>query len=92
MAIAGIVLTLVDAGMDSSLAVLRSWPGVCEVQEAGGGKLALVLEISSQDIQQTLEDLSSLEMVLQLDVAYVNYEDDLDSQGHMACPMRQSDK
>jgi len=92
MAIAGIVLTTAPGQEGRGLAVLRRWPGVCDVQDAGEGKLAAVLERPSQDLQQALEDLAGLDHVLQLDVAYVDYEDDLDANGHMACPPHQNGK
>ena len=53
---------------------------------AGAGKLAVVLESPSHTLQRDLEEMNGLPHVLMLDVAFINYEDDLDSQGHMACP------
>ena len=49
-------------------------------------RLAAVLESPSRRLQADLESLNGLDHVRQLDVAYVNYEEDLDGQGHMACP------
>ena len=51
-----------------------------------GCKLAAVLESPSRRLQEDLEALNGLDHVLQLDVAYVNYEEDLDGRGHMDCP------
>ena len=92
MAIAGIVLTTAAGQEGRGLAALRHWPGIYEVQHAGEGKLAAVLERPSQDLQLALEDLAGIDAVLQLDVAYVDYEDDLDANGHMRCPSPQPGK
>ena len=87
MAIAGIVISAPQerlAGLRGSLLDLR---GVLEVREvAETGKLAVVLESPSHTLQRDLEEINGLPHVLMLDVAFINYEDDLDSQGHMACP------
>ena len=86
MAVAGIVLT-VTLGHQSEVAeALKSVPGVTEVQAVEEIKVAAVVESPSDRLQNDLEAANKLEHVIQLDVVYVNYEDDLDCNGHMACP------
>lgn len=87
MAIAGIVLNVVEGRLPETREALRVVAGVVDVQGVeDDGKLAVVLESPSQKLQADLEALRAMAHVLQLDVAYINYEEDLDAQGHMACP------
>jgi len=92
MAIAGILLTP-DAGQESRcLEALQNRPEVVETRQVDAGKLAAVVECSSLDIQKVLEGMAGMESVLQLDVAYINFEDDMDSDGCIACPPHHSSK
>ena len=92
MAIAGIILTP-DAGQESRcLEALCNWSEVIETRQVDAGKLAAVVECSSLDIQKVLEGLAGIDSVLQLDVAYINFEDDMDSEGCIPCPPHQSCK
>lgn len=87
MAIAGIVVSAPQERLAGLRGLLLDLRGVLEVHEvAGAGKLAVVLESPSHTLQRDLEEMNGLPHVLMLDVAFINYEDDLDSQGHMACP------
>lgn len=86
MAIAGIVLTVTLGRQREAGEALKVFPGVIEVQAVEEIKLAAVLESPSERLQSDLEALSALPHAVQLDVVYVNYEDDMDSSGHMACP------
>lgn len=86
MAIAGLVLMVQEGKTDMVRAEAAAFPGVVEARDADGGKVACVLECSSMDLQKAMEGLNQMEGVLQLEVVYVNYEDDLDEQGHMPCP------
>lgn len=87
MAIAGIVLNVVEGRLPETREALRAVPGVVDVQSVDDdGKLAVVLESASRTLQANLQALRDVAHVLQLDVAYVNYEEDLDEQGHMPCP------
>ena len=87
MAIAGIVLSVTEGRLSETREALRAFPGIVDVQELeDDSRLAAVLESPSRRLQADLESLNGLDHVRQLDVAYVNYEEDLDGQGHMACP------
>lgn len=90
MAIAGIVISAPRHRLTQVRELVRLVPGVLDVQFVDGQpRLAVVLESPSQTLQKDLEGLRALPDVLELDVAYANYEDDLDSDGHMACPAHQ---
>ena len=87
MAIAGIVVSSLREHLKPLCSELRATRGVLEVQEVpGADKLAVVLESPSRTLQGYLEYVNGLPHVLALDVAFINYEDDMDSQGHMPCP------
>ncbi len=87
MAIAGIVVNVTAEGQSQACEALRRAPGIVDVRSLEDGcRLAAVLESPSQRLQDDLKALNDLEHVLQVDVAYVNYEEDLDDSGHMACP------
>ncbi|OXS29235.1 MAG: hypothetical protein BCS36_03025 [Desulfovibrio sp. MES5] len=87
MAIAGIVVSSLREHLLPLCSELRATRGVLDVQEVPeADKLAVVLESPSQTLQGYLEYVSGLPYVLALDVAFINYEDDMDSTGHMPCP------
>lgn len=87
MAIAGIVVSVLCEHLKPLCSELRATKGVLEVQEVPGtDKLAVVLESPSQSLQGYLEYVNGLPHVLALDVAFINYEDDMDNQGNMPCP------
>lgn len=90
MAIAGIVISAAQDRLSEVRELVRDVPGVLDVQLVREEhKLAVVLERPSRTLQRDMESLRALPHVLEVDVAYANYEDDLDSEGHMACPPRE---
>ena len=87
MAIAGVVISCLREHLLPLCNELRATRGVLEVQEVPDvDKLAVVLESSSRTLQGYLEYVNGLPHVLALDVAFINYEDDMDITGHMPCP------
>ncbi len=86
MAVVGLVVIPLPGQEDAAARALASFPGVVEQRQADGGRLVAVLECSSRDIRDRLEEAAALEPVLELAVAYADYEDDLDDEGHMPCP------
>ncbi|MDO5536432.1 MAG: hypothetical protein Q4F72_02730 [Desulfovibrionaceae bacterium] len=86
MAIAALLLMIQPERRERTLACVSAFPGVVETKTAADGRLACVFERGSLELQKGLEDLNGLEGVIQMDVVYINYEDDLDETGHMACP------
>ena len=90
MAIAGIILSAsaeACAGLENSL---RGRDGILDVQRtpdgADIGGLVVVVEQPSDKIQKELMALRELPEVDDLHLAFADYEDDLDAQGHMGCP------
>ena len=78
MAIAGIVLSVTEGRLSETREALRAFPGIVDVQELeDDSRLAAVLESPSRRLQADLESLNGLDHVRQLDVAYVNYEEDI---------------
>ena len=87
MAIAGIVVSSLREHLKLLCNELRATRGVLDVQEVPGtDRLAVVLESPSRTLQGYLEYVNGLPHVLALDIAFINYEDDMDSTGHMPCP------
>ena len=86
MAVAGIVLTVTLGHQAEVVEAVKNHPGVAEVQAVEEIKVAAVVESPSDRLQIDLEAVNALEHVVQLDVVYANFEEDMDSSGHMACP------
>lgn len=86
MAVTGLVFMSRPGQEDALAAALLSFPGIVERRRAKEGRIVAVLECSSRDIRDRLEAAASLPAVLELSVAYADYEDDLDAGGHMRCP------
>lgn len=79
MAIAGVVVSCLREHLLPLCSELRATRGVLEVQEVPDvDKLAVVLESSSRTLQGYLEYVNGLPHVLALDIAFINYEDDID--------------
>lgn len=85
MAIASFVLHTGES-LQSLLARIRTFPCLVAAEEIPPGKVAAVIEIPAIDLTAALKKLSSLPGVWNLELVYVNYEDDLDSGGFIACP------
>lgn len=93
MAIAGIILSAsaeACAGLEN---LLRGRDGILDVQRtpdgADIGGLVVVVEQPSGKIQKELMALRELPEVDDLHLAFADYEDDLDVQGHMGCPVHE---
>ena len=86
MAVAGIVLTATLGHQAEVAEALKSIAAITEMQLVDEIKIAAVVESPSDRLQEDLEAANDLEPVVQIDVVYVTYEDDMDGEGHMACP------
>lgn len=92
MAIAGIVFfTAGDEAAKGALeTALNARPGILQIRRlpdcAETGGLAVVLEQASENLQAELKALSELSGVVSVHLAFADYEDDMDGQGHMHCP------
>lgn len=85
MAIAAVVLHSTGS-LQSIEKILRAFPWIVDVQQVPPDKMAVTLESPSDRITKDLQTLGQLPDVWNLELVYVNYEDDLDSNGHMNCP------
>lgn len=85
MAIAALVLHCAG-GLPELAIALEALPGVVDKRQVPPDKIALTLEAPSQDLTGRLKSLKNLPNIWDLELVYVNYEDDLDAHGHIACP------
>lgn len=94
MAIAGIILSAPAAACAGLEKALQGREGILDVQRtpdgADIGGLVVVVEQPSDKIQKELMTLRELPEVDDLHLAFADYEDDLDAQGHMGCPAHES--
>lgn len=86
MAIAGIFALHVPQSRDDLLKSLGNMPQILELKPVDTGKLAISLELPGSELTAFLKKLSDLEDILNVEVIFVNYEDDLDTEGHMEIP------
>ena len=93
MAIAGIILSASAAACAGLEKALQGRDGILDVQRtpdgADIGGLVVVVEQPSDKIQKELLALRELPEVDDLHLAFADYEDDLDAQGHMGCPVHE---
>lgn len=64
----------------------RSLPWVVDTRQVPPDKLAVTLESPSENILEDLKNTSRLANVWNLELVFVNYEEDLDDEGFMKCP------
>ncbi len=86
MAIAGLVITTIsDANVNEALSNQES---IVDVEISHDpDKVVAVLEISSDRLQKEIEIIQKIEGILAVDIAYINYEDDIAKEGGIACPV-----
>ena len=93
MAIAGIILSAPSAALAGLETALRERAGILDVQrtpdDAAIVGLAAVVEQSSAAMQKELTTLRELPGVDDLHLVFADYGDDLDTQGHMPCPVHE---
>lgn len=90
MAIVGLVIMGSPHCMDGIRLLLEAEPGIVDVQPTEDvARLAAVLETGAGTVEAIMTRMLQWENVLSVDLAYVNYEDDLESGG-IVCPPRQS--
>lgn len=99
MAVAGLVVQCMDGNVKETMEALAAVAGVVDVQSVPGQagavdaqgvarlpSFALVFECPSDSINKEMQRIKSLPFVLLLDLAYVNYEEELESEGNIPCP------
>lgn len=87
MAIAGITIQTSPQAYDAVRERLRGCAAVIEAQETGTPcMLAAVLESDAARIEDELGALSGWDGVLNVGLASISYEDELEAQGEISCP------
>lgn len=85
MAIAAIVLHSTESLQELENA-LRALPGTVDAKQVPPGKLAATIESPAETLIRSLEKAENLPGVWNLELVYVNYEEDLDCSGFMNSP------
>lgn len=85
MAIASVVVQTLTADAEGVLTSLRSSPAVLQAVEASPGRIAAGVETPADSLLKVLRDLERLPGVVQLELVFVNYEDDMDENGFIEC-------
>lgn len=86
MALASVCLTILPQATPNLLGTLRQYPQITEIQPLDNYKIALVIEETADKLTGLLKVLADLPNVSALDLVFVNYEDDKDSNGHIPVP------
>lgn len=86
MAIAGIVLVHSPQSQEALLETLGGMAPISALSPVNPEKLAVSLELPSAELTTFLKKLATLPLVQDLELVFVNYEDDLDDEGHIAVP------
>lgn len=86
MAIAGIVLQVLPVSLGEVSASLQAVAEILDVRPAPPDRIAASVECASIKILAALKKIGSMPGVINLELVYVNYEDDLESTGTIACP------
>ena len=86
MAIAGLVVMTEPVSTDIVQNLLLEHYGITEVQPTvDRQRLVAVLETSSDTVESSIKGIQNLPHVLSVDIAYINYEDDMERVGHIPC-------
>lgn len=85
MAIASFVLHT-GGSLESLSREVQAFPAVADMREVPPDKLAVTIDIPSARLSRLLKDLKNLRDVWNLELVYVNYEDDMDASGFINYP------
>ncbi len=87
MAIAGLVITLVPNAPDGVMENFLKQENIIGGELTSDlNKFVAALEISADRVEKKIEKLQELENILSIDIAYINYEDDIAKNGEVPCP------
>lgn len=86
MAIAALVIHANPDDLPGLMPALQASGLLTQFQQAAGDRIGAILECPSDRLLRTLEELQAIPGVWNLELAYVNYEDDLNGDGQMPCP------
>ncbi len=93
MAIVGLVITAAPEQKETLRMALQAMSGIVDVADTTDSmRLAVVFEAPSQEVNSELKAMQKWECVLAVDVAYMNYEDDIDAGGIQCPPFEQRQK
>lgn len=88
MTIAGLVIMGTAQSMKALKAKLMGNPSIVEIQESSEDtRIAAVVETDSDKVESFMSSLLEWDEVVTVDVAYINYEDDIEDKGHIPCPV-----
>ena len=86
MAIVGLVFMVSPHCTEKVQQDLLQQEGITDVQPtADSQRLVAVLEVHSDKVESGMKHLQQVPDVLSVDIAYINYEDDLEREGHIPC-------
>ncbi len=86
MAIAGLVITS-NAEVNISEA-MNNQESIVQVEASHDpNKIVAVLDVSADRLQKEIENIQKIEGIIAVDVAYINYEDDIEREGSIPCPV-----
>lgn len=86
MAIAAIVAHCLTDSLQGLSMALQEMPVVVEARAVTADRIAAAVEASSDLLPMVLKEIQELPDLLQLEVVFINYEDDLDAQGEIKSP------
>ncbi len=86
MAIAGFVIQSSPDHLQGLQKALQNLTEVIDSLVVQPDRVAASLETPSLNILRAFKKINTLPGVLNLEIVYINYEDDLDRDGSIACP------
>lgn len=86
MAIAAIVIHSLPHEQECVSGVLQLMKPVIEWKTVSPDRIAATIECPSLDLLATLQQIKAQPAVLEMDLVFVNYEDDIDAEGYVPCP------
>ncbi len=87
MAITSLVITTLPGTSEIVLEKVSAHQEIAEVQISHDPtRLVAVLEANADKIQDIIKNFKEIDNVLAVDIAYINYEDDIEREGTIPCP------
>lgn len=85
MAIAAIVLQVSASDLEGALASLQNMPEIVAAAQGAPERIAATIDAPAAELLNCLQKCQNLPQVIGLELVYVNYEDDMDRDGFIAC-------
>lgn len=86
MAVASVLVLHHPQDQQRLLEILGDLPAVVEIAPVGPDKIAATLDYPSQALTGLLTEMATIPDVLDLELIFANYEDDLDEEGYIPAP------